>query len=117
MTIAPGALFGPVQAPNAAAAVYTAPANTTVVITRAVALNVAAAGATLTLWLVRSGGARADSNIIFGAAAAGEAISAGPSDPVVLNALAGLVLRPGDAIHALSDTATALNLFGSGWTQ
>jgi hypothetical protein len=117
MTISPSALFGPVQAATSAGAVYTSPANTTSVITRAVATNVTAGAATLKLWIVRSGGARADANIIVGAAAAGQSISAGPVEPTVLNALAGLVLRPGDALHALSDTATAINLVASGWTQ
>lgn len=117
MTITTGALFGPVQAPTSAAAVYTSPANTTTVVMRAVATNVAAAGATLTLWIVRSGGSRADGNIIVGAAAAGQTLSAGPAEPNVLAPLAGMVLRAGDAIHALSDTATAINLVASGWTQ
>ena len=117
MTITPAGLIGPVQIANAAAAVYTAPVNTTVVFTRAVVTNVTAGAATLKLWLVRSGGARADANIIFGAAAAGQAIAAGPVEPTVLAVMAGLVLRPGDAVHGLSDTATALNIVASGWTQ
>jgi hypothetical protein len=117
MTIAPAVLFGPVQVPNAAGALYTAPANTIAVITRAVATNVTAGGVTLTLWVVRSGGARADANIVVGAAAAGQTLSAGPAEPLVLNPLAGLVLRAGDALHGLSDTATAVNIVASGWTQ
>src|SRR5205814_1110063 len=101
----------------AAAAIYTSPANTTTVITRAGFTNVGAAGVQLTLWVVRALGARADGNIIVGASAAGQAISAGPSEPYVPAALAGLTLAPGDALHAKSDTAAVLNTVGSGWTQ
>ena len=117
MTITPKSLFGESVVSTAAAAVYTVPANTTAVITRAVATNVGATGAQLTLWVVRSGGARANGNIILGAAAAGQVLSAGASEPYVINSLAGLVLNAGDALHALSDTATAINLTASGWTQ
>lgn len=117
MAITPVALFGPVQVANAAAALYTVPASTKAVITRSSITNVTAGAATLTLWVVRSGGARANANIVYGAAAAGQAIAAGPAEPTILNALAGLVLNAGDALHGLSDTATALNIVASGWTQ
>lgn len=117
MTITPAAVIGPAAVPNAAAAIYTSPTNTTTVITRAVLTNVSAAGAKVTLWVVRDGDSRANSNIVMGATASGQTISAGPSDPTIVNALAGLVLAAGDAIHGLSDTADALNLIASGWTQ
>jgi hypothetical protein len=117
MTITPKSLFGESTVSTAAAAVYTVPANTTVVISRMVATNVAAAGAQLTLWIVRSGGARADTNILVGASAAGQVLSAGASEPYVVNGAAGLVLNAGDAIHAKSDTASAINLVASGWSQ
>lgn len=113
----PAAVVGPVQVANAAAALYTAPANTTVVITRAVVTNESAGAATLTLWLVRSGGARANSNILVGAATAGQSIAGGPAEPYVVQSLAGMVLGPGDSIHALSDTNDVLNFVASGWTQ
>lgn len=117
MTTRPAALFGPTAIAAAAAAVYTAPANTTVVFTRIVVTNRTATAAQLTLWLVRSGGARANSNILLGATAGGQAIGAGPSEPYVVTPGAGLVLAPGDAIHAESDTSGALNIVGSGWTN
>src|SRR5205814_1860835 len=100
-----------------AAALYTSPANTTTVISRGVVVNVTNAGAQLTLWLVRAGGSRADGNIIFGAAANGQAMSAGPVEPTVINGLAALCLAPGDAIHGKSDVASALNIWASGWVQ
>lgn len=117
MTITPKALFGESVVSTAAAAVYTVPANTTAVVSRLTATNVTAAGAQLTIWIVRSGGARANGNILLGASASGMVLSAGPSEPYVVNGGAGLVLNAGDAIHAQSDTASAINLVGSGWTQ
>jgi hypothetical protein len=117
MTIAPKSIGPAVVAQSAAAAIYTSGTNITTVITRASVVNITAAGATLKLWVVRSGGTNTNSNIVYGASAAGETVSAGPSDPVILNVLAGLVLNPGDAIWGLSDTASALNFTASGWTQ
>lgn len=117
MTITPAVIIGPSAVPNAAAALYTSPANTITVVARAAVTNVSAAGAQLTLWVVRSGGSRSNGNIVVGAAAAGQTISTGPAEPTVVNALVSLVLAAGDAIHGLSDTADALNIVASGWTQ
>lgn len=117
MTTVPKVLFGPTQVPNAAAAIFTSPPNTTSVVTRAVVTNESAGAATLTIWIVRSGGARANGNILVGAAAAGQSLAAGPVEPYVVQTLAGMVLGPGDAIHALSDTNNVLNFVGSGWFQ
>lgn len=117
MTITPKALWGETVVSTTAAALYTSPANTTTVISRGAFNNVLAAGAQLTLWVVRSGGARADGNIIVGAAAGGLVISGGASEPYVPASLAGLTLSPGDALHAKGDTVGALNSVGSGWTQ
>jgi hypothetical protein len=116
MAIAPKSI-GPVVVPNAAGILYTSPVLVKTVLTRASINNVTAGAAALTLWLVRTGGARANSNLIRGASAAGLSVSAGPVSPIILNELAGLVLEPGDAIHGLSDTLNALNFTASGWTQ
>ncbi len=116
MTISPLAL-GPFIVGNAAAALFTVPANATYTLTRAVVTNVTAGGVALTLWLVRSGGSRSNADILVGASAAGQTLSAGPAEPYVVNAMAGLVLKTGDAIHGLADTLNALNLTVSGWTQ
>lgn len=116
MTIA-SKTIGPTVVANAAGALYTSAANTTTTITRAWLVNVTAGAVTITLWLVRSGGARANGNIIRGASAAGQSVSVGPSEPLVLPECAGLVLGPGDAIHGLCDTANALNFTASGYTQ
>lgn len=116
MAIAPKSI-GVVVVPNAAAALYTSPASVTTVITRAFANNVTAGAVDLTLWIVRSGGARADANLIHGAAAAGSPISAGPGGLLLLNELAGLVLAPGDAVHGLASAAASINFVASGWTQ
>src|SRR5260370_26579837 len=99
MTITPKALWGEAQVSTVAAVLYASPANTTTVISRAVFTNITAAGAQLTLWVVRSGGARADGNIIVGASAAGQVISAGASEPYIPAPCAGLRLGPGDALH------------------
>lgn len=113
---APIRLFGPAAVSTSAAALYTAPANQTIVITRAAVVNVSTAAATLKLWLVPSGGSRANDNIVYGAISAGETVPLGPADPVIIQDLASAVLNPGDALHGISDTATALNMFASGWT-
>lgn len=113
---APLALFGPVAVPDAAGILYTAPANTTIVLTRASVINVGALASTLTLWLVRAGGSRATANIIYGASAAGQAVPLGPADPVIITDLAGCVLNPGDAIHGLTSVTASLNMFASGWS-
>ena len=117
MAITPKALWGEAVVSTVAAAIYTSPANTKTVISRAVFTNITAAGAQLTVWRVPSGGARANGNIIVGASAAGQTLSAGPSEPYVPAALAGLTLEAGDALHAVSDTASAINTTGSGWQQ
>lgn len=116
MTIAPKAI-GPTVVGTSAAALYTSATNVTTVLTRASVVNITGAGATLKLWVVRSGDSAADDTLLLGASAAGQTISAGPSDPVVLSPLAGLVLNAGDALWGQSDTASALNFTGSGWTQ
>lgn len=117
MTVSPKTLLETTPVPNAAAAIFTAPALTTCVITRGAIINITAGAVALTLWLVPSGGARANGNIIVGASAAGVNIAAGPTDGQPLAALAGLVLAPGDAIHALASAATSLNLTISGYTS
>lgn len=117
MTIAPKSIGPAVVANGAAAAIYTSGANQTTVITRASVVNITSGGVTLKLWVVRSGGTNTNADLVYGASAAGETVSAGPSDPVILNGLSGLVLNAGDAIWGLSDTASALNFTASGWTQ
>lgn len=110
-------IIGPVVVANVAGALYTSPASTTTILTRASISNVTTGAVALTLWLVRSGGARANANIIRGASAAGLVLPGGPASPLILSELAGLVLAPGDAVHGLADTAAALNFTASGWTQ
>jgi hypothetical protein len=110
----PLVLFGPIAAPASAGAIFTVGDNSIVVISQISATNISAGAATLTLWLVRKGGSRANGNIVFGASAAGQSLAAGPSAPTILSVLSGLVMVAGDALHALSDTASALNLIGSG---
>ncbi len=117
MAIAPAVLFGPLSVSNASTALYTSPAGVTTVVNRVVFTNVTAGSVTLTVWVVRSGGATANSHIVIGAVSGGQSISAGPSEPYVANSLASLVLAPGDAIWALASAASSINAIGSGWTQ
>lgn len=117
MTVTPTALAGPIQLPSVAAALYTCPANSKATVTRGFLVNESNAVATATLWLVRSGGATANSNIILGAAAAGLNITAGPADPYIVQSLAGLVLNAGDAIWGGSGTNDVINFVLSGWIQ
>lgn len=117
MTVSPSNLLETTVVANAAAAIFTAPAGTRCIITRGFVTNITAGAVALTLWFVPSGGARANGNIIVGASAAGLNIGAGPTDGIPLASLAGLVLAPGDAIHALASAATSLNLTISGYTS
>lgn len=117
MTIVPAVLFGPTQIGSSAAALYTSPANTTTTVNRVVVTNITGGAVTVTFWIVRSGGSTQNSNIVIGATSGGQSIGAGPAEPYVANALASLVLAPGDAIWAEASTATSLNAVGSGWTQ
>lgn len=117
MAVKPAILLETTPVANAAAAIFTAPAGTTCVITRGFITNITAGAVALTLWLVPSGGSRINGNIIYGASAAGNNIAAGPADGVALAALAGLVLAPGDAIHALAGSSASLNLTISGYTS
>lgn len=116
-TITPTALFGPAVIGNAAAALYTAPSNSTVTINRVVVTNTSGSAVGLTIWVVRSGGATSNGNIVIGSSAGGQSISAGASEPYIANALASLVLNAGDALWAEASASGALNALGSGWVQ
>ena len=117
MAIAPAIIFGPLQVSNVAAALYTSPVGVTTVVNRAVFTNVSAGAVGLTVWVVRSGGTAVNSNILIGAIAGGQSLTAGPSEPYVANSMASLVLAPGDAIWARAASAASINAVASGWTQ
>lgn len=109
MAVTPLALFGPAQLANAVATIYTAPANSRIVLTRVVFTNVSAATRTVTVHVVRSGGSAASGNILINA----KPVSVDES--WVCNELAGMVLGAGDFVAAFADSATSVNYFGSGW--
>ena len=112
MAIAPDALWGISVLTASAAAIYTAPANTTTIIKRAVFLNTDTVARTITIHVIRSGGgAAATANKII------NAYPLSPNQAYVPPELANLVLETGDAIHALASTASVVNTLGSGFTQ
>jgi len=115
--VTPTSLFGPVQIGTGAAALYTAPANSTVTINRISVTNISGSAVGLTMWLVRNGGTNVNGNIVIGASGSGQSIAAGPSEPYIANAFASCVLQSGDAIWAEASAGTSLNSFGSGWVQ
>lgn len=118
MTTTPSVLYGPATLPSAApTALFTIPANTTVVVNRATVNNITNAAVTLQIWVVRDGDAEGNGNLIVGATAGGLSITAGPIEPYTVNAMAGLVLAAGDAVWAQAGTATALNMTVSGYQQ
>lgn len=117
MTATPAVLFGPLQIPAAAAALYTVPVNVLVTVNRVVVTNVTAGAVSVTLWVVRNGGTNTNADILVGASAAGQSIPAGPSEPYIVNSMASLVLAAGDAIWGEASAATSLNAVGSGWTN
>lgn len=115
MTVtAPAVLFGPTLLAAGAAPVYSVPTGITTVLTRVTVTNITASATTLTIWLVRNGGAAVNGNIVVGPA---QAISAGPSEPYVVNALAGAVMGSTDYLAMQPGAANALNVVGHGWTN
>ena len=109
MTVAPLGLFGPAQLANAVATIYTAPANSRIVLTRTVFTNVSAATRTITVHVVRSGNTAVSGNILV------DAKPVSVDESWVCNELAGMVLGAGDFIAAFADSATSVNYIGSGY--
>ncbi len=100
--------------PNAAGAIYTNSSGQSALLQKVTFTNngTAGAGVTLEVWWVPSGGARGNSNIALLTTVAPK----GPTNDGVYEAicLEGHMLAPGDALHAIAGTATALNVAISG---
>lgn len=93
---------------NGDAVYYTCPTNTTAVFKRSVFTNTSANAVTVTVNVVRSGGAVATTNVLIPAKAVA------PNDTYVSPELAGLTLGPGDSVHAQASTTNVINLMASG---
>lgn len=108
MSVTAKTLVESAQAPNANTTQYTAPAVTRTIIDKFTATNTTGAGATLTVFLVPSGGAAGAANTIISARnlIAGEAYTC-PE-------LVGHVLNPGDFIVTASSVNNALTIRASG---
>lgn len=80
------------------------------VVKRAVFLNSTGLAAALTVYRVPAGGAPATANVIISA----RSIAAAGSD--LAPELANMVIAPGESLQAMTDVATGVNAFVSGFT-
>lgn len=104
-----------VQLPNAAAAQFTAPVNTTTVIKRAVFTNTSAGVRTVTAYVVPSGQAVANSTLLINGQSL--AIPPGAGSSYVAPELAGVVLNAGDSLQCFADVAASVTLNVNGIQQ
>lgn len=109
-TVTPIKGWGPSQLGTSAAALYTVPATSTVVINRAVFTNVSDSPCSITVYVVRSGGSANDASTVI------DAYNIQPGEAYVSPELSGLVLSGGDAIQALAGAATSITTMGSGFS-
>ena len=84
--------------------IYTAPTNTTGIVTFANCTNESASSATFTVHIVQSGASLADTNIYA------DAKPVGPGRTKLVTEILGSVLATGDFIIAFGSVADALNL-------
>lgn len=110
-TVLPIIGWGPVQLGVSASTLFTAPTGSSsarYVINRAVFTNVTATACTITVYVVRSGGAANAGTTVI------SAYNVQPGEAYVAPELASLVLSAGDTIQALAQTATTITTVGSG---
>lgn len=110
--VSPKTLFNPAQLTAAAATYYTAPANTKCRITKLVFCNTTATARTVTVHVIRSGGAAAASNKVWDAVVV-PPTGSGYNMKECFEA-EGLVLEAGDFLQMLADSATAVTAEGAG---
>ena len=87
-----------------ASVIYTAPANTTSIVEAITATNKTGAAATVTVYLVASGGSADGTTIII------DNKNVPANSEIALDSVIGHTLITSGTIQALSDTATAVNL-------
>lgn len=97
------------QLGNAAATVYTSPAQVTSIVKKCTLLNTdAATGYLVTLYIVPSGGTAATANLVLNARAIG------PKQTLDITELVNQILAGGDFISVFADTAAKVNIRISG---
>lgn len=100
--ISPKVMVQGTDAPNAVAAQHTCATNTQEVITHAVFTNHTGGAVTLTAHIVPSGGSATAANKVL------DVYSIAANTAYTSPELAGVVLNPGDALHTVASTATAI---------
>lgn len=105
--ITPRQLFDPLQLGVAASILYTAPVNTRCRIINLTFSNTTGAAVTVTVYLVKSGGAAGDANTIR------KDKTVGPLDTWQCYE-ANHIIHAGDTIRALASAATSITAMGSG---
>lgn len=109
MTVTAKPLVDPQQVPAAQTPLYTSPpTGKGTIIDKATGTNTTAAPATLTVNLIKSGGAAGAGNVIASAQ------SIAPGAAYTFPELVGHVLGPGDIISGLAGTAAAITFRASG---
>ena len=101
------------QLTASAVVMYTQPVNSKGQILRAGVYNTDTVPRVVTIYRVPSGGSPGTTNIVV-ASTAGRVLN---GQDVIFNALAGMVLNPGDTIQALADAANVVNFFMSGYNN
>jgi hypothetical protein len=109
-TVTISQLVAPTQLAGSDASVYTAPAQTTAQIGRAVFTNTTASAVTITAGITTGGALAASTTLI-------SARSLAPGEAYVSPELAGAVLLAGSQLHAFSSAANAVTFTASGLTQ
>ncbi len=108
MTVVAQTLIEPILLTTADVTLYTAPANTRVIIDKFTAANTTAGAITITVNLVASGGAASATNTLISA----RSVSAGATD--LCPEIVGHILNPGDFISAKASANTSIGLRASG---
>jgi hypothetical protein len=107
--VSPLALIESQQLPNAAATLYTSPAKVSTIIKKITLTNTdAAAGHSVTIYLVPAGGAAGAAYLLI------DARAVGPLQTLDITEAVNQILAPGDLISAFADTAGEVNIRASG---
>lgn len=97
--------------PNAAAAQYTCPPNTRVIVRHVVFTNTDSASRIVTTYLVPQGGSPGIANMVI------DAQSIASKAAYVSSELSGLVLNAGDSLQSFADTAALVAMNAAGIQQ
>lgn len=111
MSVSAISLVQAVQAPNAAAAQYTCPSNSKVVVRHGVFTNTTAGAVTLSIYIVPSGGSVVDAAKIL------DAFSIAAHTAYTSAEISGVVLNAGDSIQTVASAATSISQNISGLLQ